>query len=51
MVGNRSAIGRFACKELQPDIERTEEPLFRTQNRSIGVQVGEMHDAVSADYA
>ena len=31
--------------------EGTEEPLFRAQNRSIGVQVGEIHDAVSADYA
>ena len=50
MVGNRSAIGRFACKELQPDIEGTEEPIFRAQNRSIGVQVGEIHDAVGADY-
>ena len=24
MVGNRSAFGRFACKELQPDLERVE---------------------------
>ena len=37
-------------KQLQPDIEGTEEPLFRAQNRSIGVQVGEIHDAVGADY-
>ena len=50
-VGNRSAFGRFACKELQPDIEGTEEPLFRAQNRCIGVQVREVYDAVSADYA
>ena len=28
MVGNRSAFGRFACKELQPDIEGTEDSLF-----------------------
>ena len=51
MVGNRSNFVRFACKELQPDIEGTEEPLFRAQNRSIGVQVREVYDAVSADYA
>jgi len=24
MVGNRSAFGRFACKELQPNFERVE---------------------------
>ena len=24
MVGKRSAFGRFACKELQPDSKRTE---------------------------
>ena len=28
MVGNRSAIGRFACKELQPDFKRVEKPLL-----------------------
>ncbi len=28
MVGNRSAFGRFACKELQPDSERIEKPLL-----------------------
>ena len=32
-----------------PDIKGTEEPLLRAQNRCIGVQVGEMHDAVSGD--
>ena len=51
MVGNRSVFGRFACKELQPNIEGTEEPLFRAQNRCIGVQVREVYDGVSADYA
>ena len=30
MVANRSAIGRFACKELQSDSKRTEKPLLRT---------------------
>ena len=28
-----------------------QEPLFRAQNRCIGVQVREVYDAVSADYA
>jgi len=31
--------------------EGTEEPLFRAQNRCIGVQVRKVYDAVSADYA
>ena len=43
-------LDALLAKELQPDIEGTEEPLFRAQNRSIGVQVGEIHDAVGADY-
>ena len=51
MVGNRSAIGRFACKELQSDSKRTEKPLLRTQGNGTCMQVGEVHDAVSADYA
>jgi hypothetical protein len=49
--GGRSAFGRFACKELQPNIEGTEEPLIRAQNRNIGVQVREVYDAVSTYYA
>ena len=28
MVGNRSAFGRFACKELQPNFKRVEKPLL-----------------------
>ena len=28
MVGNRSAFGRFACKELQPKFKRVEKPLL-----------------------
>ena len=32
MVGNRSAFGRFACKELQPNIKRVEKPFLWTKN-------------------
>lgn len=28
MVGKRSAFGRFACKELQPNCKRVEKPLL-----------------------
>ena len=42
-------LDALLAKELQPDIEGTEEPLFRAQNRCIGVQVREVYDAVSAD--
>ena len=33
MVRNRSAFGRFACKELQSDFKRVEKPLLRTKNK------------------
>ena len=54
---NISQVKRLSCsvpygwKQLQPNIEGTEEPLFRAQNRCIGVQVRKVYDAVSADYA
>ena len=51
MVGNRSAIGRFACKELQPNSERIEKSFLRTKSNGTCMQVGEIHDAVSTDYA
>ncbi len=41
----------YGWKQLQPNIEGTEEPLFRAQNRCIGVQIREVYDGVNADYA
>ena len=51
MVGNRSAFGRFACKELQPNFKRVEKPLLWTKNNGTCMQIGEVYDAVDTNYA
>jgi len=48
MVGNRSAR-RFACKELQPDVEGVEKPFFRAQGNGLDLQTGKVYAAVSGN--
>lgn len=42
---------RMVGNNYNQTLKELEEPLFRAQNRSIDVQVREVYDAVSADYA